>query len=84
MENSPFVLQKEKGAYVQQDMARLYSAPVSHHGDSSHVIEPELTPSQVRLTSAEREAAHAAGVSEELYAKNKLKMEKMKKAKLIE
>jgi 2-hydroxychromene-2-carboxylate isomerase len=23
MENSPFVLQKEKGAYVQQDMARL-------------------------------------------------------------
>jgi hypothetical protein len=63
--------------------AHHYAAPVSHDA-GSHSIEPELSPSQVRLSKAEREHAEAAGVSVEEYAKNKLKMEKMKKAKLIE
>jgi hypothetical protein len=62
--------------------AARYSAPVSR--GEAHSIEPELSPSQVRLSKAEREHAQAAGVSDEEYAKNKLKMEKMKKAKLIE
>jgi hypothetical protein len=59
------------------------SAPVSR-GDYSHAIEPDLSPSQIRLTAEEREAAHAAGVSEIEYGKQKLKMMKLKKAKLIE
>jgi hypothetical protein len=63
-------------------MAAHYSAPVSR-GDSSHTIEPELSPSQVRLSPEEREAAHADKIDEAEYAKQKLKMLKMKKAKLI-
>jgi hypothetical protein len=63
--------------------AARYSAPVSR-GEAGHSIEPETTsPSQVRLTSEQREAAHAAGISEIEYAKQFLKMGRMRKAGLI-
>jgi hypothetical protein len=65
------------------DMTHHYAAPVSR-GESSHSIEPpELSPSQVRLSAEEREAAHAAGISDEEYGKQKLRMMKLKKAKVI-
>jgi hypothetical protein len=59
-----------------------FSAPVSR-GDHGHSIEPDLSPSQVRLTPEEREHAKAAGIDEIKYAEGKLKLQKMKKAKLI-
>jgi hypothetical protein len=58
------------------------SAPVSR-GDHGTAVEPELSPSQVRLSKAEREHAAAAGVSDEVYAREKLRMMKRKKAKVI-
>jgi hypothetical protein len=62
--------------------AHFMSAPVSR-GEAGHSIEPELSPSQVRLSKAEREHAEAAGVSLEEYGRQKLKMLKLKKAKVI-
>jgi hypothetical protein len=61
--------------------AMMFSAPVSR-GDG-HSVEPEPTMSSIRLSKAEREHAAAAGVSDEIYAANKLKMMKLKKAKVI-
>jgi hypothetical protein len=67
----------------EHPMAAHYSAPVSHGDSGSTAIEPELGPSQVRLSKAEREHAEAAGVSVDEYAKQKLRMQKAKKANLI-
>ena len=77
-------LEAEHDDEPEPSMAHHYAAPVSR-GESSHSIEPpELSPSQVRLSAEEREAAHAAKIDEAEYAKQKLKMLKMKRAKLIE
>jgi hypothetical protein len=46
-------------------------------------FEPEDSPNTIRLSPAEREHAKASGVSEEVYGRNKLKMQKAKKAGLI-
>ena len=64
------------------------SAPVSR-GEASHSIDPDLLPSQVRLTPEQREPARLSmphlshDEAEKSYAANFLKMQKMKKAKLI-
>jgi hypothetical protein len=63
--------------------AHFVSAPVSR--DSGHyAASGEYEPgSRVTLSKAEREHAEAAGVSVEEYARQKLKMMKLKKAKVI-
>jgi len=62
-------------------MAPFVSAPVSRGGDH-YVVggEHEPSASSVRLSKAERE--HAA-VSDEIYAREKLRMMKLKKSKII-
>jgi hypothetical protein len=73
----------------QPSMAHHYAAPVSH--GTGGVFEPELTsPSQVKLTAEQRDMARRSmphlshDEAEKTYAANFLKMEKAKKAKLIE
>ena len=65
-------------------MSAMVSAPVSR-GEASYAMSGELEPSvsSVKLSKAEREHAQAAGVSEEVYAQNKLKMLKLKKSNVI-
>jgi hypothetical protein len=59
------------------------SAPVSR-GEAGHSIDPELSPSQIRLTPAQREIANLPGGPGEVeYAKQLLKMQKAKKSGLI-
>jgi hypothetical protein len=69
----------------QESVAVHHMAPVSH--DSGHyAASGEYEPgdgSRVTLSKAEREHAEAAHVSVEEYAKQKLKMLKLKKAKVI-
>ena len=65
-------------------MASYVSAPVSReHGYSMSGEPPEPSASRVTLTRAQREHAEAAGVSVEEYAKQLLKMGKMRKAGLL-
>ena len=66
------------------DMAPVVSAPVSRGGDH-YVVggEHEPSASSVRMSKAEREHAAAAGVSDEIYAREKLRMMKPKKSKII-
>jgi hypothetical protein len=61
--------------------AHTVAAPPSH----GHVagFEPDESPNTIRLSAAEREHAKASGVSETEYAKQKLRMQKAKKAGLI-
>jgi hypothetical protein len=61
--------------------AHFVSAPVSR-GDSGHSIDPQLTPSQVRLTPEERELCQMNKLDETVYAAGKLKLAKQKAAKL--
>jgi hypothetical protein len=63
-------------------MAQNVSAPVSR-GDHGHSIEPDQSPSQVRLSPEERDMAQRLKISETQYAEGKLKLAKMKKSKLI-
>jgi hypothetical protein len=58
------------------------SAPVSRASEAYSGDEP-TDGSRVHLSKAEREHAEAAGVSVEEYGRQKLRMMKMKKAKLI-
>jgi hypothetical protein len=58
-----------------------YSAPVSR-GDTGHSIEPEMSPSQVRLSPEERELCAMNKISETVYAAGKLKLAKQKAAKI--
>jgi hypothetical protein len=62
-------------------MSAIYGAPVSR-GDHGHAIEPEPTMGTIKLSPQEREIARMSG-GEELYARNKLKMMKLKKASVI-
>jgi hypothetical protein len=59
------------------------SAPVSR-GEASHAMsgDPQLTPSQVRLTPEERELCQMNKIDETQYAAGKLKLAKQKAAKL--
>jgi hypothetical protein len=59
-----------------------YSAPVSRASEA-YSADYEPTDGRVTLSKAEREHAEAAGVSVEEYGRQKLRMMKMKKAKLI-
>jgi hypothetical protein len=61
--------------------AHTVAAPPSHGYVPG--FEPEDSPNTIRLSAAEREHAKASGVSEEVYAKNKLKMMRAKKSGLI-
>ena len=65
-------------------MAPFVSAPVSRGGDQ-YVVggEHEPSASSARLSKAEREHAAAAGVPDEIYAREKLRMMKLKKSKII-
>jgi hypothetical protein len=63
-------------------MAQNVAAPVSR-GDHGHSIEPEQSPSQVRLSPEERDMAQRLKLSEVEYAAGKLKLAKMKRSKLI-
>jgi len=66
------------------------SAPVSR-GEASHAMsgEPQLSPSQIRLTPEQREIARlsmphlSVDEAEKTYAANLLKQEKMKRSGLI-
>jgi hypothetical protein len=73
----------------ESHMAHHYAAPVSRGAGSA--IEPELTsPSQVKLSAEQRDMARRSmphlshDEAEKTYAANLLKMEKAKKARLIE
>jgi hypothetical protein len=59
------------------------SAPVSR-GEASHTmsIEPQLTPSQVRLTPEERELCAINKIDETKYAEGKLRLAKQKAARI--
>ena len=61
-------------------MAPFVSAPVSRGGDHYYIVGGEHQPSasSVRLSKAEREHAAAAGVSDEIYAREKLRMMRLK------
>jgi hypothetical protein len=61
--------------------AHMVAAPPSHGFVAG--FEPQDSPNTIRLSAAEREHAKASGVSEEIYAKNKLKMMRAKKSGLI-
>jgi hypothetical protein len=58
------------------------SAPPSRSEYAGSMPPPEAS-GRVTLSAAEREAAALAGVSEVVYAKNKLKLLQMKKQGLI-
>jgi hypothetical protein len=74
---------EHNGEPEDEPMASHYvSAPVSR-GEAGHSIDPELLPSQITLSKAEREHAAAAGISEIEYGKQKLKMQRMKKSRII-
>jgi hypothetical protein len=59
------------------------SAPVSR-GEASHAMsgEPQLTPSQVKLTPEERELCQMNKIDEVSYAEGKLRLAKQKAAKI--
>jgi hypothetical protein len=62
----------------------MVSAPVSRGSEGRYTMgDHEPSPSSVRLTAEQREAARASGVDETTYEANLLKMEKMKKSGLI-
>jgi hypothetical protein len=63
-------------------MASFISAPVSR-GDHGHAIEPEPTMGSIRLTAEQRDIAARSGISDVEYAKQLLKMQKMKTSGLI-
>ena len=66
----------------------IFSAPVSR-GDHGHSIEPEMSPSTVRLSAEQRDVARrsmphlSADEAEKNYAANLIKMQKMQKSGLI-
>jgi hypothetical protein len=60
-----------------------YAAPVSRGSERYAMGDYEPSANSVRLSKAEVEHAEASGISTEEYAKQKLRMMKMKKAKLI-
>jgi hypothetical protein len=61
--------------------AHFVSAPPSR-GEAGHSIEPQLTPSQVRLTPEERELCQMNKIDEVRYAEGKLRLAKQKAAKI--
>jgi hypothetical protein len=63
-------------------MASFISAPPSR-GDHSHAVEPEPTMGSIRLSAEQRDIAARSGISDVEYAKQLLKMQKMKTSGLI-
>jgi hypothetical protein len=59
------------------------SAPPSRSEYAGSVPPPDVAAGRVTLTPEERSVAAATGISEVVYAKNKLKLQQMKKAGLI-
>jgi hypothetical protein len=59
------------------------SAPVSRGAEHYSADYEPGSDSRVTLSTAEREHARASGVSDEVYAREKMRMMKMKKSKLI-
>jgi hypothetical protein len=78
-------IERDDHDHEPEAMSHYVSAPVSRDSQGGGYIagEPEPTTSSIRLSKAEREHAQAAGVSEEVYAQNKLKMLKLKKSNVI-
>ncbi len=66
----------------EPDRAAMYSAPVSREGTSAGYREP--SPSSVRLSPAQREAARYAGISEVDYAKQLMKLPAYKRERGVE
>jgi hypothetical protein len=63
-------------------MATHYSAPVSRGDHGTTAVDPELSPSQIRLTPEERELCALNKISETVYAAGKLRLAKQKAAKI--
>jgi hypothetical protein len=58
------------------------SAPVSR-SDHGYAIEPEPTEGSIRLTAEQRDIAHRSGISDTEYAKQLLRMQRMRKSGLL-
>jgi hypothetical protein len=63
-------------------MPQHFSAPVSR-GEHGHAIEPEPTMGTIRLSPEQRDIAARSGISDVEYAKQLLRMQKMKTSGLI-
>jgi hypothetical protein len=59
-----------------------YAAPVSR-GDQGHAVEPEPTMGSIRLTPEQRDIAARSGISETEYARQLIRMQKMKSSGVI-
>jgi len=70
--------QEEQEERPQQNQQRtsIVSAPVSREGSNTNGTRS--TPSQIRLTTAQRDAAKSAGVTEKVYAEQLQKLNEMK------
>jgi hypothetical protein len=67
---------------LEMPMAQNVSAPVSR-GDHGHSVEPEPTQSSIRLSAEQRDIAARSGISEVEYAKQLLRMQKMKRSGVL-
>ena len=77
-------VESPEGEPEQESMSMHHvSAPVSRASEAYSADYEPSEGSRVTLSKAEREHAEAAGVSVEEYGRQKLRMMKMKKAKLI-
>jgi hypothetical protein len=63
--------------------AHYVSAPTSRPDYGAALGDPDMREGRVTLSAAERDHARASGISDELYAANKLKMMRAKKSGLI-
>lgn len=61
----------------QRDERTIVSAPVSRKSTPGSSVQTD--PRKIKLTPAEAEAARMAGVTEQEYAKNKIRLDKLKK-----
>ncbi len=76
---------EDHGGQPEDHMAHMVSAPVSRGTDhfAGALGDADLSANRITLSAGERESARAAGISDQVYAANKLKMLKMKKAGLL-
>ena len=83
----PMPAQKTEGPEGEPESEQMavhhVSAPVSR-GEASHAMsgEPQLTPSQIRLSPEERELCQMNKIDEVKYAEGKLRLAKQKAAKI--
>jgi hypothetical protein len=66
----------------ESPMPQHFSAPVSR-GDHGHAVEPEPTMGTIKLIPEQRDIAHRSGISEVEYARQLIRMQKMKSSGVI-